>query len=538
MDQQLENLNVLAQEVLCTPDALKAELPVSDAIRQSVRDARQAVRNILNATDHRLLVVVGPCSIHDPKAALEYARRLQHLASDVSDTLFVVMRAYFEKPRTTVGWKGLINDPYLNDTFRIEDGLRIARKLLLDISALGLPLSTEALDPITPQYLQDLIAWSAIGARTTESQTHREMASGLSSAVGFKNGTDGGLDVAINALQSVSKPHRFLGINHTGQVAVIHTRGNTAAHLVLRGGNQGPNYDAASVAACERALAAAGLTPNIMIDCSHANSSKDHTRQPLVARDVTRQVIDGNRSIMGLMLESHLHGGNQKLNGEPLRYGVSVTDACIDWDTTAELIRDLHRVLRDPLIARGRTLGWARESAGSLSGGGHDDRARIRAGAPAQATGGHVADRVDGGGRARDGRRRRGGATRRGRRREPAAPRSVVRARGEQARVGGVRPALDRGAPAVHVVARQRGDGSRTARRRGRAVARPELLAEHAAVGARRRAGEDPGRRLRAEVTAPRRRGPRHGRGPLSRRWSGRRESNPRSQFGRLGLYH
>jgi 3-deoxy-7-phosphoheptulonate synthase len=354
VDQQLENLNVLAQEILCTPDRLKADLPVSDGIRHSVREARRVVRAILQGADHRLLVVVGPCSIHDPKAALEYARRLRALASSVDDTLFVVMRAYFEKPRTTVGWKGLINDPYLDDTFRIEDGLRIARKLLLDISALGVPLSTEALDPITPQYLQDLIAWSAIGARTTESQTHREMASGLSSAVGFKNGTDGSLEVAINALQSVSKPHRFLGINQTGQVTVIHTRGNPAAHLVLRGGNLGPNYDAASVSASERALLAAGLTPNLMIDCSHANSSKDHNRQPRVAREVARQILDGNRSIMGLMLESHLHPGSQKLPGAPLAYGVSITDACIGWETTEALLRELQEILGETLRTRRR----------------------------------------------------------------------------------------------------------------------------------------------------------------------------------------
>jgi 3-deoxy-7-phosphoheptulonate synthase len=354
MDQQLENLNVLGQEILCTPDKLKAELPVSEAIRSTVREARHTVRSILDGTDHRLLVVVGPCSIHDPKAALEYARRLASLADEVSDSLYIVMRTYFEKPRTTVGWKGLINDPHLNDTFRIEEGLRLARRLLLDIAALGLPLSTEALDPITPQYLQDLISWSAIGARTTESQTHREMASGLSSVVGFKNGTDGGLDVAINALQSVSKPHRFLGINQTGQVAVIHTRGNRAAHIVLRGGNQGPNYDANSVAACERAMRSAGLTPNIMVDCSHANSDKDHTRQPLVARDVARQIRAGNQSLMGLMLESNLHAGSQKLTPGTLRYGVSVTDACIDWESTVALLRELSSELHAVLPARRR----------------------------------------------------------------------------------------------------------------------------------------------------------------------------------------
>ncbi len=355
MDPQLDNVNVLTQEVLTTPDRLKAELPVSDSIRTSVRSARETIAAILDGSDRRLLVVVGPCSIHDPKAAFEYAGRLRELADELEDSLFIVMRAYFEKPRTTVGWKGLINDPSLDGTFRIENGLHLARKLLLDISALGLPLSTEALDPITPQYLQDLISWSAIGARTTESQTHREMASGLSSPVGFKNGTDGSLNVAINALQSVSRPHRFLGIDPAGQVAVIHTRGNRAGHLVLRGGNQGPNYDAASVTAAETALAAAGLTPNIMVDCSHANSSKDHNRQCLVAQAIAQQIADGNRSIMGLMLESNLSSGNQALgSAADLAYGVSVTDACIDWDTTAALLHDLRTLLHGPLRRRQR----------------------------------------------------------------------------------------------------------------------------------------------------------------------------------------
>ncbi len=352
--EPLDNVNVVAQELLVTPAAVKAALPVPDGVRTSVQQARSTIRNILRGEDPRLLVVVGPCSIHDPRSACEYADRLNELRQRVSASLFVVMRAYFEKPRTTVGWKGLINDPHLDDTFHIEEGMHIARRLLLDIARRDVPLSTEALDPITPQYLQDLISWSAIGARTTESQTHREMASGLSSAVGFKNGTDGNLEVAINALTSVSKPHRFLGINQSGQVSIIHTRGNPHAHIVLRGGNGGPNFDAASVGACEAALRGAGLAANIMIDCSHANSGKDATRQPLIARDVAEQIVAGNTSIMGLMLESNLHAGNQKLGSDPkaLAYGVSVTDACISWDTTASLLLELDERLRTALSAR------------------------------------------------------------------------------------------------------------------------------------------------------------------------------------------
>lgn len=351
---QLENLNVIAQEVLTTPEGLKQALPLSETARESVARNRSAVRDILDGSDPRLLVVVGPCSIHDVDAAHDYARRLRALADEVSDRLLLVMRVYFEKPRTTVGWKGLINDPHLNDTFKIEEGLHLARRLLIDLAEMGLGLATEALDPITPQYLQDLISWSAIGARTTESQTHREMASGLSSAVGFKNGTDGGLDVAINALQSVSRPHRFLGINAAGQVSVIHTRGNRYGHVVLRGGSAGPNYDAASIARCEQALAKAGIEPNLMVDCSHANSSKDPARQPAVLEDVVAQIRGGNRSIIGVMIESHLEFGNQTLPEDPdaLRYGVSITDGCIDWATTEQTLRDAAAALRDALPAR------------------------------------------------------------------------------------------------------------------------------------------------------------------------------------------
>ena len=353
-ERSVENLNVEAFEPLITPDQLKCEIPLNSAVCESVMRARSTIHDILDGKDHRLFLVVGPCSIHDTRAALEYAQRLKHLADDVQDTLFLVMRVYFEKPRTTTGWKGLVNDPHMNDSFRIQEGLHIARQLLVDISAMGLPAATEALDPISPQYLQDLIAWSAIGARTTESQTHREMASGLSCAVGFKNGTDGGLTVAVNALKSVSGPHRFLGIDHQGQVAVIHTRGNRHAHIVLRGGSQGPNFDSMHIALCERELSKAGVTGNIVVDCSHANSDKDPSLQPLVLENVGNQILEGNRSIVGAMLESNLEWGNQSIPADlaDLKHGVSVTDACMDWSTTETSIRALRDKLRSSLIKR------------------------------------------------------------------------------------------------------------------------------------------------------------------------------------------
>ncbi|WP_286695071.1 3-deoxy-7-phosphoheptulonate synthase [Spongiibacter sp. UBA1325] len=352
----IENLNVEAQEVLITPARLKAALPMSDSAKAVVSAGRETVRNILDGKDHRMFIVVGPCSIHDVELAMDYAQRLKTLADELQDTLVIVMRVYFEKPRTTVGWKGLINDPYLNDTFKIEEGLHIGRKLLLDIAELGLPTSTEALDPISPQYLQDCISWSAIGARTTESQTHREMASGLSSAVGFKNGTDGGLDVAMNAIGSAVKPHRFLGINGEGQVAVIHTRGNRYAHVVLRGGSAGPNYDSVHIKLCEAALDKAGYPLNIMVDCSHANSNKQPSLQPLVMENVTNQIIEGNTSIIGLMIESNLKPGNQKIPADlsKLEYGVSVTDGCIGWEETEAALRDMRDKLRDVLPGRKR----------------------------------------------------------------------------------------------------------------------------------------------------------------------------------------
>lgn len=354
MTQAVENINIRSQDVLVTPKDLKKEIPVSNAALKTITDGRSTIQNILDRKDHRILVVIGPCSIHDIKAAKDYANRLKTLAEEVGDTLFVVMRVYFEKPRTTTGWKGLINDPYLNDSFKITDGLHVGRQLLLDVAELGLPTATEALDPISPQYMQDLISWSAIGARTTESQTHREMASGLSSTVGFKNGTDGSLTVAINALQSVASPHRFLGINSDGSVSVITTAGNPYAHVVLRGGDGKPNYDSVSVSLAEQELSNAGIPANIMVDCSHANSNKNHELQPLVMENVTNQILEGNTSIIGIMVESNLKAGNQKItaNLDDLEYGVSITDACIDWKTTENALRDMREKLKDVLPGR------------------------------------------------------------------------------------------------------------------------------------------------------------------------------------------
>jgi 3-deoxy-7-phosphoheptulonate synthase len=343
---QIDDLNVVNQVQLISPEALHDELPLSDAARRTVLAGRDTVKRILERADPRLFLVVGPCSIHDPAAALDYGRRLAALAREVEDTFFVVMRVYFEKPRTTVGWKGLINDPDLDDSFQIEKGLRIARKLLLQLNELGLACGTEALDPITPQYIADLISWSAIGARTTESQTHREMASGLSMPVGIKNGTDGNRAIAINALLSVSKPHAFLGIDPEGRCALTYTKGNRHAHIVLRGG-AAPNYDTVSVALTEQELDRAGLARTIMIDCSHGNSAKDPARQPLVFADVVHQIIEGNRSIVGAMIESNLEWGNQPLaERSKLRYGVSITDACIDWPATEKCLREARAKLK------------------------------------------------------------------------------------------------------------------------------------------------------------------------------------------------
>ncbi|MDG0799473.1 3-deoxy-7-phosphoheptulonate synthase [Pectobacterium punjabense] len=342
----LNNINISAEQILITPDELKAKFPLNDAEQRDIAQARSTIADIIHGRDDRLLIVCGPCSIHDTDAALEYARRLQSLAAELSDRLYIVMRVYFEKPRTTVGWKGLINDPFMDGSFDVEAGLHIARGLLLELVNMGLPLATEALDPNSPQYLGDLFSWSAIGARTTESQTHREMASGLSMPVGFKNGTDGSLGTAINAMRAAAMPHRFVGINQIGQVCLLQTQGNVDGHVILRGGKK-PNYSAQDVAECEKQMQEAGLRPALMIDCSHGNSNKDYRRQPLVVESAIEQIKAGNRSIIGLMLESHLNEGSQS-SEQPrsdMRYGVSVTDACISWESTETLLRSVHQDL-------------------------------------------------------------------------------------------------------------------------------------------------------------------------------------------------
>ena len=354
MNYSTDNTRIIDRRKVPAPYELVNEYPINEEISKLVYGTRNEVSQILHDKDDRLFVVVGPCSIHDPESAIEYAEKLAIENKKYSQNLLLIMRVYFEKPRTTVGWKGFINDPNLDDSFEIESGLKIGRALLRDILELGLPTATEALDPITPQYLHDLISWSAIGARTTESQTHREMASGLSSPVGFKNGTDGGLAVAVNALQSVANPHRFLGINSEGKVSVFETSGNRYGHIVLRGGRNGPNYSAEQIAQCEIALEAASLDANIMVDCSHANSEKNPALQPAVAQNVGEQIAKGNQSIIGLMLESHLEAGNQPIpeDSSALRYGVSVTDACIDWKTTESLIFELSETVGGSLKAR------------------------------------------------------------------------------------------------------------------------------------------------------------------------------------------
>ncbi len=351
---QLENLNIDAFEVMLSPEAVHTRLPLSDAAAATVAAGRQALQRILDRQDPRLLVIVGPCSIHDPVAGLDYARRLKALADEVADTLLLVMRVYFEKPRTSTGWKGYINDPHMDDSFQIEEGMLRAREFLLALNELGLPAATEALDPIAPQYLGDLISWTAIGARTSESQTHREMSSGLSTPVGFKNATDGDIGVAINAILSASAPHSFLGINAQGRSAIIRTKGNRYGHVVLRGGGDRPNYDSVSISLAERALAKAGLRQNLVVDCSHANSYKKPEMQPLVMADCVNQIRQGNRSIVGLMLESFIEAGNQPIPADlaQLKYGCSVTDACIAWPTTERAIREARAALIDVLPKR------------------------------------------------------------------------------------------------------------------------------------------------------------------------------------------
>jgi 3-deoxy-7-phosphoheptulonate synthase len=354
--QQTENLNVLAVEVMPSPDEVKGRVPLSERAVATVLAGRRAIEAILDGRDRRLFVVVGPCSMHDPEAGLEYARRLRRLSDEVSDTLVLVMRVYFEKPRTSLGWKGFINDPRMDDSFRIDEGMERARRFLLDVNELGLPAGTEALDPISPQYYGDLVTWTAIGARTSESQTHREMSSGLSTPVGFKNATDGDLAAGVNAIVSASQPHAFLGISTEGRSAIVRTRGNRHGHLVLRGGGGRPNFDTVSIRLAEEELARAKLPPNLVVDCSHANSWKKPELQPLVMRDVINQIREGNRSVVGLMVESFLEPGSQPIPQDPkqLRYGCSVTDGCVGWDTTVEMLHRAREVLRPVLPARDR----------------------------------------------------------------------------------------------------------------------------------------------------------------------------------------
>jgi 3-deoxy-7-phosphoheptulonate synthase len=353
LKDSLNNIHVSSEEILSTPKMLKQELPVSAHVLQTITQSREIIADIIHHRDPRLLVVCGPCSIHDTGAAMEYAKKLKKLHDELGESLYIVMRVYFEKPRTTVGWKGLINDPNLDGTFRIEQGLRQARQLLIDFAEMDLPMGTEALDPISPQYLAEFFSWSAIGARTTESQTHREMASGLSMPVGFKNGTNGDLSTAIDALKAAASGHRFMGINQDGQVAVIKTRGNPDGHLIMRGGKR-CNYDSVNIALADEKLEAARVNSAIIVDCSHGNSNKDFNRQPLVANDVMSQILEGNKSIIGIMLESNLNEGNQPSSMSPdeMAYGVSITDACINWDTTETLIRKLADKLEQPLKQR------------------------------------------------------------------------------------------------------------------------------------------------------------------------------------------
>ncbi|HXG47017.1 MAG TPA: 3-deoxy-7-phosphoheptulonate synthase [Methylomirabilota bacterium] len=346
--QQTNNLHVRETVRLITPRALKAEAPMTERSNQTVVEGREAVKRILAREDPRLLIIVGPCSIHDPDAALEYARRLQKLRTELADQLCLFMRVYFEKPRTTIGWKGLINDPHLDGTYDIESGLKIARRLLLQITELGVPAATEFLDPIVPQYTADLVSWAAIGARTTESQTHREMASGLSMPIGFKNATDGSLQIALDAMLAARHPHSFLGLDQDGVTSIIRTTGNPDGHVVLRGGRLRTNYDAESIAEAAAQLRKAGMPPVLMVDCSHANSLKQHARQEEVWQSVIAQRAGGTTEVIGLMVESNLEEGNQAIpaNRAQLRYGVSITDACVNWATTERMLRHGHAMLK------------------------------------------------------------------------------------------------------------------------------------------------------------------------------------------------
>lgn len=342
------DLHVESLTPLVSPNALRLEIPLTEAAQRTILESRETIPAILEGRDRRLLVVVGPCSIHDTDAALDYAERLQALRERLRGTLYIVMRTYFEKPRTTVGWKGLINDPHLDGTFDMETGLRRARKLLVDVASMGLPTATEILDPITPQYIDDALDWAAIGARTTESQTHRQMASGLSMPVGYKNSTTGSLEIAINAMRSAREPHAFLGIDGDGRTCVVRTTGNPWGHVILRGGQDKPNYDPTNVAEAIATLNNAGLPTGLMVDCSHANSGKRHERQEVVWSSVVEQKAQGNHDLVGAMLESNIEEGSQPLGDDPskLRYGVSITDACVGWNKTEQLLFGADEKLR------------------------------------------------------------------------------------------------------------------------------------------------------------------------------------------------
>ena len=343
------DVNIASTEALISPVGLVEELPLTPDVEAVVLEGRRQIQAVLRGDDSRFLVITGPCSVHDEEAGLEYAHRLKALQDEYSDRMLIVMRVYFEKPRTTVGWKGMIYDPYLNDTFDIGEGLRRARRLLLKIGEMGIYTATEFLDPIVPQYLAGLVSWAAIGARTTESQTHRQMASGLSMPVGFKNGTDGDAQIAVDAMLSAQSEHAFLGIDHFGQTCIVHTNGNPFGHLVLRGGKSGPNFGSESIAAAQELLSKAGVPSRLLVDCSHGNSNKDHTRQNIALNSIIEQRIAGNDDIIGCMLESNLNAGSQSLSGTlaQLEYGVSVTDACIGWEETEELLREAYGKLAD-----------------------------------------------------------------------------------------------------------------------------------------------------------------------------------------------
>ncbi|WP_263374160.1 3-deoxy-7-phosphoheptulonate synthase [Granulicella aggregans] len=347
MAYQTNNLRIKSSRIVLPPIFLEEEMPITENASRTVFEARRQIVDVLNGVDDRLVVVVGPCSIHDTDAAREYAALLKEAIVELSDELMIVMRVYFEKPRTTLGWKGLINDPYFDESFKISDGLRIARRLLLDLAEMGVPAGTEYLDMISPQYVADLVSWGAIGARTTESQVHRQLVSGLSCPVGFKNGTSGNTQIAVEAILSANHSHTFLGTSETGQASILLTTGNPDCHIILRGGRQTTNFDAASVKTTAEQMEKAGVLPRIMIDASHANSGKDYRKQGAVCRDVAGQIAGGDRRIMGAMIESNLVAGSQTLvNGKALVYGQSITDACIDWAETVGLLRELAGAVR------------------------------------------------------------------------------------------------------------------------------------------------------------------------------------------------